>query len=118
VGEYLRAGQQAMVIVPVERAYVVANFKETQVARMRPGQRATLTLDAFPATPLTGRVQSLSPASGAEFSILPPENATGNFTKVVQRLPVRIEIDRPLPEGVRLAPGLSVTARVDLRSGG
>jgi len=118
VGEYLRAGQQAMVIVPIERAYVVANFKETQVARMRPGQRATLVLDAFPATPLSGRVESISPASGAEFSILPPENATGNFTKVVQRLPVRIEIDRPLPEGVRLAPGLSVTARVDLRSRG
>lgn len=118
VGEYLRAGQQAMVIVPVAQAYVVANFKETQVARMRPGQRATLTLDAFPDSPLTGRVESISPASGAEFSILPPENATGNFTKVVQRLPVRIELDRPLPEGVRLAPGLSVTARVDLRSGG
>jgi membrane fusion protein (multidrug efflux system) len=118
VGEYLRAGQQAMVIVPVGQAYVVANFKETQVARMRPGQRVALRLDAFPDAPLRGRVESLSPASGSEFSVLPPENATGNFTKVVQRLPVRIVIDRPLPEGVRLAPGLSVTARVDLRSGG
>ena len=118
VGEYLRAGQQAMVIVPVDQAYVVANFKETQLARMRPGQRAMLVVDAFPDAPLRGRVESISPASGAEFSILPPENATGNFTKVVQRLPVRIEIDRPLPPGVRLAPGLSVTVRVDLRSGG
>lgn len=118
VGEYLRAGQQAMVIVPVDQAYVVANFKETQVARMQPGQRVRLRLDAFPDVELTGRVESLAPASGSEFSVLPPENATGNFTKVVQRLPVRIAIDRPLPEGVRLAPGLSVTASVDLRSGG
>ncbi len=112
VGEYVKAGQQTMVIVPLAAAYLVANFKETQVARMAPGQRVNLTADAFPDAKLTGKVESLSPASGSEYSILPPENATGNFTKIVQRIPIRIAIDRPLPPGVRLAPGMSVKATV------
>ena len=116
VGQYVRAGQQLMVIVPVERAYVIANFKETQVARMRPGQRVTLKADAYPDAKLTGRIASLSPAAGSRFSILPPENATGNFTKVVQRIPVKIIVDRPLPEGVRLVPGLSVRPSIDIRN--
>ena len=118
VGEYVKAGQQTMVIVPMARAYLVANFKETQVARMAPGERVRLRVDAFPQARVTGRVQSLSPASGSQFSILPPENATGNFTKIVQRIPVRIAIDRPLPAGVRLAPGMSVRATVEVGHGG
>ncbi len=115
VGQYVRAGQQLMVVVPLERAYVVANFKETQVARMRPGQPVTIEADAYPDAKLTGRIASLSPAAGSRFSILPPENATGNFTKVVQRIPVKILIDRPLPMGVRLVPGLSVRPSIDVR---
>ena len=104
-----------MVVVPVERAYVIANFKETQVARMHPGQPVSLVADAYPGAALTGRIASLSPAAGSRFSILPPENATGNFTKVVQRIPVKILIDRPLPDGVRLIPGLSVRSSIDVR---
>lgn len=118
VGEYVRAGQQTMVIVPMAQTYLVANFKETQVAAMRPGQRVMLEVDAWPDARVTGRIESLSPASGSRFSILPPENATGNFTKIVQRIPVRIAIDRPLPAGVRLAPGMSVSATVDVRDRG
>ncbi len=114
VGEYVKAGQQTMVIVPLAAAYLLANFKETQVARMAQGQRVRLKVDAFPNAKVTGRIDSLSPASGSQFSILPPENATGNFTKIVQRIPVRIAIDRPLPAGVRLAPGMSVAAIVEI----
>ena len=116
VGQYVRAGQQMMVVVPVAEAYVIANFKETQVAKMRPGQRVSITADAYPDVELTGRIGSLSPGAGSRFSILPPENATGNFTKVVQRIPVKILIDRPLPDGVRLVPGLSVRPSVDVRN--
>ncbi|MCA3255087.1 MAG: HlyD family secretion protein, partial [Alphaproteobacteria bacterium] len=116
VGQFVRAGQQLMVVVPVDKAYVVANFKETQVARMRPGQPVTLTVDAYPDVTLKGRIVSLSPAAGSRFSILPPENATGNFTKIVQRIPIKILIDRPLPEGVRLVPGMSVRPSIDVRS--
>ena len=117
-GEYVRAGQRLMAIVPVADAYVVANFKETQVGTMRPGQQVTLKLDAWPDAPLTGRILSFAPASGSRFAILPPENATGNFTKIVQRVPVKIAVVRPLPPGVRLTPGLSVEATVDTRSDG
>ena len=114
-GQFARAGLQLMVIVPVEQAYLVANFKETQVAGMKPGMPVEITLDAYPDTPLTGRIESFSPASGSRFSVIPPENATGNFTRIVQRVPVRITIDRPLPAGVRLTPGISANVRVDLR---
>jgi membrane fusion protein (multidrug efflux system) len=116
VGQYARVGQQLMVVVPVEEAYLVANFKETQVGRMVVGMPVSVTLDAFPEAPMRGHITSFSPASGSRFSVIPPENATGNFTRVVQRLPVRIEIDRPLPEGVRLVPGLSARVRIDLRN--
>jgi membrane fusion protein (multidrug efflux system) len=114
-GQFARAGLQLMVVVPVEQAYLVANFKETQVARMKPGMPVDITLDAYPETPLTGRIESFSPASGSRFSVIPPENATGNFTRIVQRVPVRITIDRPLPPGLRLTPGISANVRVDLR---
>jgi membrane fusion protein (multidrug efflux system) len=114
-GQYARPGQQLLVVVPVAEAYLVANFKETQIAGMKPGMPVTVTLDAFPDAPLQGRIDSFSPASGSRFSVIPPENATGNFTRIVQRVPVKILLDRPLPEGVRLVPGLSAHARVDLR---
>lgn len=115
VGQMARVGQQLMVVVPVDQAYLVANFKETQIAGMRAGQPVTVTLDSWPDQPLKGRILSFAPASGSRFSVIPPENATGNFTRVVQRLPVKIAIDRPLPGGVRLLPGLSAEVRVDMR---
>ncbi|QMW22782.1 HlyD family secretion protein [Sandaracinobacteroides saxicola] len=115
VGQYARQGLQLMVVVPLDAAYVVANFKETQIARMKPGMPVTLKVDAFPDVAMKGRLLSLSPAAGSRFSLIPPENATGNFTRIVQRVPVKVEIVRPLPQGVRLVPGLSVTASIDLR---
>lgn len=116
VGQYVRPGQQLMAVVPVEQVYVIANFKETQVARMSPGQRVAMEVDAYPGREVRGRIASLSPAAGSRFSILPPENATGNFTKIVQRVPVKIWLDRPLPETLRLVPGMSVEASLDVRS--
>lgn len=113
-GEYASTGRQMMALVPVEEAYVVANFKETQVARIRAGEKVRIEIDAYPGVELSGVVDSLSPASGAEFSLLPPENATGNFTKIVQRVPVKIRIVKA-SAGVALLPGLSVTASVDTR---
>ncbi len=113
-GQYLRIGQQALVVVPLARVYVVANFKETQIGRMHAGQRVELKADAYKGQTVTGHIVSLSPAAGSRFSVLPPENATGNFTKIVQRVPVKVQLD-PLPKGVRLVPGMSVEASVDVR---
>jgi membrane fusion protein (multidrug efflux system) len=115
VGQYVRPGQQLLAVVPLATVWVDANFKETQLAAMRPGQRAEITVDAFPGVVVEGRVDSMSPASGARFSLLPPENATGNFTKVVQRVPVRISVAPDNPLAGRLRPGLSVVVRVDTR---
>ncbi|MCO2331553.1 HlyD family secretion protein, partial [Pseudomonas aeruginosa] len=97
-GQYVQVGTHLLSLVPDEDIWVQANFKETQVGRMRDGQKARLTFDAFPDTPIDGRIDSLFAASGAQFSLLPPDNATGNFTKVVQRIPVKIvfEADNPL----------------------
>jgi membrane fusion protein, multidrug efflux system len=114
VGNYVRPGAQLMAVVPVREAYVVANFKETQLAAMRPGQLVSLEVDAYPGVTLTGRVESFAPASGSQFALLPPENATGNFTKIVQRIPVRITLD-PLPRDITLRPGMSVVAAIDTR---
>jgi membrane fusion protein (multidrug efflux system) len=116
-GQYVRTGQQLMVVVPVDRVWVDANFKETQIGRMRPGQPAFVKIDAFPGQVLEGRVDSLAPASGARFSLLPPENATGNFTKVVQRVPVRIALPASHPLSGELRPGMSavVTVEVDAK---
>lgn len=116
VGQYVRPGQQLMAVVPVEQVYVVANFKETQVARMTPGQPVKIAVDAYPDREVRGHVDSLAPAAGSRFSILPPENATGNFTKIVQRLPIKIMLDRPLPSDMRLFPGMSVEVNLDVRS--
>ena len=114
-GQYARAGQQLLVVVPSADAYVIANFKETQLAGMRPGMPVAITLDAYPELVLAGRIDSFSPASGSRFSIIPPENATGNFTRIVQRVPVKIVLERPLPPGLTLTPGLSASIDADLR---
>lgn len=118
VGQYVNAGTQLMALVPVSEAYVTANFKETQIDRLRIGQPVTIKLDAYHDLTVTGRIASVSPASGAQFSLLPPENATGNFTKIVQRVPVRISLPRTGPMAGRLRPGLSVEVAVDTRAGG
>ena len=111
-GQYVRVGAILMSVVPIENVWVEANFKETQLARMVPGQPATIRVDAYPGVELQGTVDSLAPASGALFSLLPPENASGNFTKVVQRIPVKILIPADNPLAGRLRPGLSVVATV------
>lgn len=115
VGQYARPGVQLLSLVPLPDVYVVANFKETQLSRMRPGQTVTVAIDAYPGRRLEGRVESFAPASGSQFSLLPPENATGNFTKIVQRVPVRIALPRDNALAGLLRPGLSVTAEVDTR---
>ena len=113
-GQMVSAGQPVVQIVPLEDVWVTANFKETQLTKMHPGQGAEIEVDAFPGTKLHGTVQSFSGATGARFSLLPPENATGNFTKVVQRVPVRIHFDG-LPADRSLRPGMSVEVTVDTR---
>ncbi len=116
VGQYVGPGQRLVSIVPLAEVYVVANFKETQIRRISPGARVGIEIDAYPDAEIIGEVESLSPASGAEFSLLPPENATGNFTKIVQRMPVRIKVTHA-PASIALLPGLSVAVGVDTRGG-
>lgn len=118
VGQYVKPGTELLSLVPLPRVYVTANFKETQLTRMRPGQRAEVSVDAYPDNPLTGKIESFAPASGAEFSLLPPDNATGNFTKIVQRVPIRIALPTKEPLARLLRPGLSVTVTVDTRDEG
>ncbi len=113
VGDYLQAGQQIMSIVPVE-VWVVANFKESQLEKMMPGQPATVEIDALGGKKFRAHVDSVQAGSGAAFSLLPPENATGNFVKVVQRVPVKIVFDEPLPAGHVIGPGLSVEPDVQV----
>ncbi|MBW8813795.1 MAG: HlyD family secretion protein [Caulobacterales bacterium] len=114
VGQYVRPGGTLLSIVPLADAYVVANFKETQVARMRLGQAVEIHADAFGDRAIKGRVESFAPATGAEFALIPVENAVGNFTKITQRLPVRIAIDRSQPLAGALRPGLSLKVKVDV----
>lgn len=111
-GQYVAAGSQLLYLVP-EQLWVIANYKETQTFAMRPGQPVSIEVDALDGARLSGRVQRLAPATGSEFSVLRPDNATGNFTKVVQRIPVRISIDPNQPLSQRLRPGLSVVTHVD-----
>jgi membrane fusion protein (multidrug efflux system) len=118
VGQYVKAGTQLLSLVPLSRIYVTANFKETQLTHMRPGQLAQVSVDAYPDLILDGRIESFAPASGAQFSLLPPDNATGNFTKIVQRVPLRIALPANSPLIGRLRPGLSVTVTVDTRDSG
>jgi membrane fusion protein (multidrug efflux system) len=117
VGQYVKPGTQLLSLVPLPHVYVTANFKETQLTRMRPGQLAEVSIDAYPDSPLQGHIESFAPASGAQFSLLPPDNATGNFTKIVQRVPVRIALPADSPLAGLLRPGLSVTVTVDTREG-
>jgi membrane fusion protein, multidrug efflux system len=98
--------------VPLPNVYVIANYKETQLTRVRPGQPVDLIVDSFPNEKLRGTVERISPASGSQFALLPPDNATGNFTKVVQRVPVRIALDKNQPLLERLLPGMSVVTRI------
>ena len=112
-GMYLEAGWPMMALVPLERTWVIANFKETQLENVQAGQSVLVKIDAFPNTPINGYVDSVAPASAAEFSLLPPQNTTGNFIKVVQRIPVRILYDLPpILEG-RVVPGMSVIITID-----
>ena len=115
-GQFVTAGTQLVSLVPPQR-WIIANFKERQAGRMRPGQPASVTVDALGDRRFHGRIEQISPATGSEFSILPAQNATGNFTKIAQRLPVRIVLDAGQPDLVRLRPGMSVEAQVDLAKG-
>jgi membrane fusion protein (multidrug efflux system) len=116
-GQYVSVGTQILSIVPLPDVWVVANYKETQLTRIRIGQSARLTVDSFPGKVLHGHVDGWSPASGAEFSLLPPDNATGNFTKVVQRIPVKIVLDSDPELANLLRPGMSVVATIDTSTG-
>jgi membrane fusion protein (multidrug efflux system) len=115
VGDYVQPGTRLLSVVPLHAVYVTANFKETQTARMRPGQKVAIDVDALPGGALTGTVDSFAPGSGSQFALLPFEPGTGNFTKIVQRIPVRIRFDPGQPAVDTLRPGLSVTARVRLK---
>jgi len=113
IGQYVQAGTQLMALVPLQQVYVTANYEETQLTDVRPGQDVTLNVDMFPGTVVHGRVDSIAPASGQEFTLLPPDNATGNFTKIVQRIPVKIVIDPHDPLAGLLRPGMSVEPSID-----
>jgi membrane fusion protein, multidrug efflux system len=115
VGQYVQAGTQLMAVVPLDAVYVVANFKETQLTNVRNGQPVELKVDSFHSTTLKGHVDSLSPASGLEFALLPPDNATGNFTKIVQRVPVKIVLDDQSLRGL-LRPGMSAVPTVNTKA--
>ena len=115
IGAYVSPGSFLLTVIPAHQLWVDANFKEDQVAHMRPGQPATIEADVLPGHVYRGRVVSLAPATGAIFSVIPPQNATGNFTKIVQRVPVRIELDEHEATLGQLRPGLSTTTRVNTR---
>ena len=115
VGQYVQAGTQLMALVPLQQVYVVANFKETQLTHVRAGQPARIRVDTFPQDDIQGRVDTLAPASGLEFSLLPPDNATGNFIKIVQRIPVKIVFPTDGPLAGRLRPGMSVGVSIDTK---
>jgi membrane fusion protein (multidrug efflux system) len=117
LGQYVQAGTELMAVVPAEAAYIVANYKETQLTDVHTGQTVNISVDMFPDRVFRGRVDSLAPASGQEFALLPPDNATGNFTKIVQRIPVKIVLDRASPQTLVLRPGMSVIPSIDTRTG-
>jgi membrane fusion protein, multidrug efflux system len=116
VGQFVQPGTRLMTLVPVDRLFIEANFKETQLGLMRVGQPVSIEVDALPGIELSGRVASFAPGTGAQFSVLPPQNATGNFTKIVQRVPVRIAIEARSEVRRLLVPGMSVQVTVDTRS--
>lgn len=118
VGSYVTSGKPLLAIVPLQSIYIEANFRETQLERVRPGQPVRIKVDALPGVALSGRVESLGPASGVSYSAIAPHNATGNFTKIVQRLPVRISIDAQQAGIERMRVGMSVQPEIDVRSAG
>ncbi|WP_055128096.1 HlyD family secretion protein [Pseudomonas mediterranea] len=115
VGAFVNAGKPLLAIVPLDAVYITANFRETQLARVQTGQAVDIEVDALPGETLTGTVQSLGPASGVSYSAIAPHNATGNFTKIVQRLPVRIRLDPDQPATAKLRVGMSVTPHIRIR---
>jgi membrane fusion protein, multidrug efflux system len=114
VGQFVQAGTQLMAVVPTASAYIVGNYKETQLTNVKAGQKVEVEIDTYPGQVFHGHIDSLAPASGQEFALLPPDNATGNFTKVVQRIPVKILLDGGVSDVLR--PGMSVTPTIDTRS--
>ncbi|MCP1911376.1 MULTISPECIES: HlyD family secretion protein [Bradyrhizobium] len=112
-GDYVNIGANLINVVPLPNVYVIANYKETQLTNVKPGQPVEVTVDTFAGQRLRGVVERIAPASGSQFALLPPDNATGNFTKVVQRIPVRIHFDKGQPLLERLLPGMSVVTRID-----
>jgi membrane fusion protein (multidrug efflux system) len=116
-GQYVHNGTQVISVVPLHNVWVVANYKETQLTHVKIGQRAEITIDTFPGVVVRGRVDSISPASGSQFTLLPPDNATGNYTKVVQRIPVKITLDPGHPLEGELRPGMSVIATIRTDTG-
>ncbi len=112
LGQYVQTGQPLLALVPLHNVWVTANYKENQLKDMRPGQKAFVTVDAYGGRKYEGHIDSIAAATGARFSLLPPENATGNYVKVVQRVPVKIVIDRGVDDSHPLRPGLSVIATV------
>ena len=112
-GQFVNVGTQVIAVVPLPNIWVIANFKETQMTNVRVGNPATVAVDAFPDLALTGHVDSWAPGTGSTFALLPPDNATGNFTKVVQRVPVKIVLDPNASLGALVRPGMSVEAKVD-----
>lgn len=117
LGAYINSGAQLMALVP-DRLWIIANMKETQMANVRLGQPVTFSVDALDHQKMQGRVQRISPATGSEFSLLPADNATGNFVKIAQRIPVRIVVDPDQPQAKRLRPGMSVVVSIDTRQSG
>jgi membrane fusion protein (multidrug efflux system) len=116
IGQYVQPGTLLLTIVPTDQIYLVANFKETQISGMRVGQPATVHIDAFPQFDMKGVVESFAPGTGAQFALLPPENATGNFTKIVQRVPVCIKLDTGQKGAPPLVPGLSIEVAVNTKA--
>ena len=116
-GDYIAVGQRLGNVVPLDDVFIDANFKETQLKRIRPGQPVTIKVDAYGFRKFKGTVESLSPAAGSVFTLLPPDNATGNFTKIVQRLPVRIRVPKDVARQNLLRAGMSVYATVDTNKG-
>ncbi|WP_299809094.1 HlyD family secretion protein [uncultured Shewanella sp.] len=116
LGKFVKAGSGVLAIVPTDNLWIEANFKETQLTHIQPGQTVEIVLDTFPDSPLTGTVSSTSPSTGAQFSLLPPDNATGNFVKVVQRVPVKIALAIPQPLKGRILPGLSAKVTISTDS--
>jgi membrane fusion protein (multidrug efflux system) len=117
IGQYVQAGTELMAVVPLRDVYVTANFEETQLTNVQPGQKVDVTVDTFPDNTVHGVVDSIAPASGEEFALLPADNATGNFTKIVQRVPVKIRIETNDPLIGRLRPGMSVEPVINTRQG-